>query len=116
MSEDAYDVNVSPDKRTIFLHSEINLISALKVSQSQLSLRTIADRLLDCSRSAIPALPINVHDDSNRSETASRQTEARLYFLRPSASRYTDESSFTTTGRDGGRSDRQSDRDETTTI
>ena len=31
-SIDAYDVNVSPDKRTIFLHSEGNLISALKVS------------------------------------------------------------------------------------
>ena len=30
---DTYDVNVSPDKRTIFLHSEINLINALKVSQ-----------------------------------------------------------------------------------
>lgn len=27
---DAYDVNVSPDKRTIFLHSEGNLITALK--------------------------------------------------------------------------------------
>lgn len=29
---DAYDVNVSPDKRSIFLHSEQNLIEALKVS------------------------------------------------------------------------------------
>ncbi|KAK4700264.1 DNA mismatch repair protein PMS2, partial [Phenoliferia sp. Uapishka_3] len=29
---DAYDVNVSPDKRTIFLHSEGNLIAALTVS------------------------------------------------------------------------------------
>lgn len=29
---DACDVNVSPDKRTIFLHSEDNLVSALKVS------------------------------------------------------------------------------------
>lgn len=28
---DAYDVNVSPDKRTIFLHSEGNMVSALKV-------------------------------------------------------------------------------------
>ncbi|GAA5999464.1 ATP-binding mismatch repair protein [Rhodotorula paludigena] len=30
LSTDAYDVNVSPDKRTIFLHSEGNLITALK--------------------------------------------------------------------------------------
>lgn len=28
---DTYDVNVSPDKRTIFLHSEGNLVAALKV-------------------------------------------------------------------------------------
>lgn len=28
---DSYDVNVSPDKRSIFLHSEQNLIEALKV-------------------------------------------------------------------------------------
>lgn len=28
---DAYDVNVSPDKRTIFLHSEAQLVDALKV-------------------------------------------------------------------------------------
>lgn len=31
---DSYDVNVSPDKRTIFLHSEGNLITALKVGHS----------------------------------------------------------------------------------
>ncbi|BGP33218.1 ATP-binding mismatch repair protein [Rhodotorula toruloides] len=30
LAPDAYDVNVSPDKRTIFLHSETNLILALK--------------------------------------------------------------------------------------
>ncbi|BGP25673.1 ATP-binding mismatch repair protein [Rhodotorula toruloides] len=30
LAPDAYDVNVSPDKRTIFLHSEMNLILALK--------------------------------------------------------------------------------------
>ncbi|GAA5930279.1 ATP-binding mismatch repair protein [Sporobolomyces koalae] len=30
LATDAYDVNVSPDKRTIFLHSEGNLIAALK--------------------------------------------------------------------------------------
>ncbi|BGO92545.1 ATP-binding mismatch repair protein [Rhodotorula toruloides] len=30
LAPDAYDVNVSPDKRTIFLHSETNLIRALK--------------------------------------------------------------------------------------
>ncbi|GAA5839580.1 hypothetical protein JCM9279_005986 [Rhodotorula babjevae] len=30
LAPDAYDVNVSPDKRTIFLHSEGNLIAALK--------------------------------------------------------------------------------------
>ena len=29
---DTYDVNVSPDKRTILLHNEGNLILALKVS------------------------------------------------------------------------------------
>jgi DNA mismatch repair protein PMS2 len=29
---DAYDVNVSPDKRSIFLHNELNLTLALKVS------------------------------------------------------------------------------------
>ena len=28
---DACDINVSPDKRTIFLHSENNLVQALKV-------------------------------------------------------------------------------------
>ena len=28
---ESYDVNVSPDKRTILVHSEANLISALKV-------------------------------------------------------------------------------------
>ncbi|GAA5949189.1 hypothetical protein JCM10213_008237 [Rhodosporidiobolus nylandii] len=32
LSPDAYDVNVSPDKRTIFLHSEGNLIVALKAA------------------------------------------------------------------------------------
>ncbi|GAA6019617.1 hypothetical protein JCM10207_006944 [Rhodosporidiobolus poonsookiae] len=32
LATDAYDVNVSPDKRTIFLHSEGNLISALKTA------------------------------------------------------------------------------------
>ncbi|BGP71465.1 DNA mismatch repair protein PMS1 [Rhodotorula toruloides] len=30
LAPDAYDINVSPDKRTIFLHSETNLILALK--------------------------------------------------------------------------------------
>ncbi|GAA6017569.1 hypothetical protein JCM8202_000336 [Rhodotorula sphaerocarpa] len=30
LAPDAYDVNVSPDKRTIFLHSEGNLIASLK--------------------------------------------------------------------------------------
>ncbi|GAA5905773.1 hypothetical protein JCM8208_000892 [Rhodotorula glutinis] len=30
LAPDAYDVNVSPDKRTIFLHSEGNLVAALK--------------------------------------------------------------------------------------
>jgi hypothetical protein len=35
---DTYDVNVSPDKRTIFLHNEGNLILALKVSQCHLPL------------------------------------------------------------------------------
>ena len=32
MRADAYDVNVSPDKRSIFLHSEGNLIAALKLA------------------------------------------------------------------------------------
>ncbi|GAA5949061.1 hypothetical protein JCM3765_003999 [Sporobolomyces pararoseus] len=32
LATDAYDVNVSPDKRTIFLHSEGNLIAALKTA------------------------------------------------------------------------------------
>lgn len=34
-SKDAYDVNVSPDKRTIFLHSEGNLLAALKQELSR---------------------------------------------------------------------------------
>ncbi|ORY78094.1 hypothetical protein BCR35DRAFT_305273 [Leucosporidium creatinivorum] len=33
---DAYDVNVSPDKRTIFLHSEGNLITALKAALEEI--------------------------------------------------------------------------------
>ena len=28
---DSLDINVSPDKRTIFIHSEDNLVTALKV-------------------------------------------------------------------------------------
>jgi DNA mismatch repair ATPase MutL len=32
---ESVDINVSPDKRTIFLHSEVNLISALRVSQKR---------------------------------------------------------------------------------
>ncbi|GAA5824001.1 hypothetical protein JCM5353_007053 [Sporobolomyces roseus] len=52
LATDAYDVNVSPDKRTIFLHSEGNLISALKValteffqpSQSTFEMTQIGDK------------------------------------------------------------------------
>jgi DNA mismatch repair protein PMS2 len=32
MPRDSIDVNVSPDKREIFLHSELDLIEALRVS------------------------------------------------------------------------------------
>ncbi|BGP49437.1 ATP-binding mismatch repair protein [Rhodotorula kratochvilovae] len=35
LAPDAYDVNVSPDKRTIFLHSEGNLLAALKQALSR---------------------------------------------------------------------------------
>ena len=31
VSTDAVDINVSPDKRTLFLHSEDQLVAALKV-------------------------------------------------------------------------------------
>lgn len=34
LSTDSYDVNVSPDKRSILLHSEKNLVEALKVDYS----------------------------------------------------------------------------------
>lgn len=37
LAPDSYDVNVSPDKRSILLHSEKNLIEALKVSRSKAS-------------------------------------------------------------------------------
>ncbi|KAM0750910.1 DNA mismatch repair protein MutL [Meredithblackwellia eburnea MCA 4105] len=36
LPSNAYDVNVSPDKRTIFLHSEANLIAALNVALEDL--------------------------------------------------------------------------------
>lgn len=36
LSPDTYDVNVSPDKRSIFLHSERNLVEALKGALEQL--------------------------------------------------------------------------------
>jgi DNA mismatch repair ATPase MutL len=32
MPTDAVDVNVSPDKREIFLHNELDLVEALRVS------------------------------------------------------------------------------------
>ncbi|GAA5827519.1 hypothetical protein JCM11251_003846 [Rhodosporidiobolus azoricus] len=35
LAPDAYDVNVSPDKRTIFLHSEGNLLAALKAALTE---------------------------------------------------------------------------------
>lgn len=31
---DAYDLNIDPNKRTVFIHSEHNLIEALKVSNT----------------------------------------------------------------------------------
>ncbi|GAA5904644.1 hypothetical protein JCM5296_003614 [Sporobolomyces johnsonii] len=49
LATDAYDVNVSPDKRTIFLHSEGNLIAALK---------TALDELFQPSRSTFAMTPI----------------------------------------------------------
>lgn len=42
IATDAYDVNVSPDKRTILLHEQNTLLDSLKVSH-QLSRRTYAD-------------------------------------------------------------------------
>lgn len=36
LNTDFYDVNVSPDKRTIFLHSEKQLVEALKVSSNRM--------------------------------------------------------------------------------
>ena len=45
---DSLDVNVSPDKRTIFIHSEDNLIQALKVSPLTCSVTRLLIILLDC--------------------------------------------------------------------
>lgn len=36
MMLDAYDVNVSPDKRTILLHDQADLLENLKVSYSKI--------------------------------------------------------------------------------
>ena len=39
MLADAYDVNVSPDKRTILLHEQVKLLESLKVCIPPLNLR-----------------------------------------------------------------------------
>lgn len=41
MVSDAYDVNVSPDKRTILLHDQADLLENLKVSYFRFSGRIL---------------------------------------------------------------------------
>ncbi|GAA5974445.1 hypothetical protein JCM11641_003218 [Rhodosporidiobolus odoratus] len=56
LATDAYDVNVSPDKRTIFLHSEGNLIAAMKTALEaffQPSQATFAMTQIGASKGAI---------------------------------------------------------------
>ena len=44
---DAYDVNVSPDKRTILLHDQNILLESLKVEFRNLILEAYLTRLVD---------------------------------------------------------------------
>ena len=58
---DSMDVNVSPDKRTILLHSEKNLIEALKVCSFPLptenEVRLLIGSLARALVTAVPPLP-----------------------------------------------------------
>ncbi|CAH7673285.1 hypothetical protein PPACK8108_LOCUS8172 [Phakopsora pachyrhizi] len=55
LPEDSYDVNVDPNKRTIFLHSESNLIQALKPHRSTFSISQ-----LDSSQTTLKSQPKNL--------------------------------------------------------
>ncbi|TBU55040.1 DNA mismatch repair protein MutL [Dichomitus squalens] len=56
---DSCDINVSPDKRTILLHSENNLVQALKVC-TRARVVSCAHRRVGCARGDVRALAIDV--------------------------------------------------------
>ncbi|GAA5924222.1 hypothetical protein JCM1841_006879 [Sporobolomyces salmonicolor] len=88
LATDAYDVNVSPDKRTIFLHSEGNLIAALKIaleelfqpSRSTFAMTPIAParKGAGAANKAAKSSPLQSEEDvGNDEEEGEAQTEER---------------------------------------
>ncbi|GAA5849218.1 hypothetical protein JCM8547_006479 [Rhodosporidiobolus lusitaniae] len=85
---DAYDVNVSPDKRTIFMHSEGNLISALKAalsdffgpSQSTYTMKQIVPSAKGSSSNLTGA---NSSSATNGSPSASQEAGRREGTIKP---------------------------------
>lgn len=65
---DACDINVSPDKRTIFLHSEGNMITALKVRSSLciIGITNACDSWLSRSISILQDLPSTLYQHRSK--------------------------------------------------
>ena len=101
---DACDINVSPDKRTIFLHSENNLVQALKVRPCPSDLGTLSNSYLRPQTALEAAFSsarstYDVTTQPSRTQAAQQSTQQTKCQGKPQAQ---------TREREGGRGERES--------